>query len=92
MSGQAYHGVGLPSHFYQKWFQQCWACDLALAHWVSITPEQVTLSYMQRGVFDRHLVPQTVKNLPAMQETRVQSLSREDPLEKGMASHSRILD
>ena len=32
-----------------------------------------------------------VKNLPAMQETRVQSLGQEDPLEKGMATHSRIL-
>ena len=34
---------------------------------------------------------QTVKNLPAMQETQVQSLGREDPLEKGMATHSSIL-
>ena len=34
---------------------------------------------------------QLVKNLPAMQETRVQSLSQEDPLEKGMATHSSIL-
>ena len=32
-----------------------------------------------------------VKNLPAMQETRVQSLAQEDPLENGMATHSRIL-
>ena len=32
-----------------------------------------------------------VKNLPAVQETRVQSLSWEDPLEKGMATHSSIL-
>ena len=32
-----------------------------------------------------------IKNLPAMQETGVQSLGREDPLEKGMATHSRIL-
>ena len=32
---------------------------------------------------------QTVKNLPAKQETRVQSLNREDALEKGMATHSR---
>ena len=32
-----------------------------------------------------------VKNLPAMQETRVQSLSWEDPLDKGMATHSIIL-
>ena len=34
---------------------------------------------------------QTVKNLPAMQETWVRSLSREDPLEKEMATHSRLL-
>ena len=34
---------------------------------------------------------QMVKNLPAMQETRVQSLGWEDPLEKGMATHSSIL-
>ena len=32
-----------------------------------------------------------VKNLPVMQETWVQSLGWEDPLEKGMASHSIIL-
>ena len=32
-----------------------------------------------------------VKNLPAMQETCVQSLGQEDPLEKGMATHSSIL-
>ena len=33
-----------------------------------------------------------VKNLPAMQETKVQSQGQEDPLEKGMASHPSILD
>ena len=33
-----------------------------------------------------------VKNLPAMQETQVQSLGREDLLEKGMATHSSILN
>ena len=32
-----------------------------------------------------------VKNQPAMQETWVQSLAQEDPLEKGMATHSSIL-
>ena len=37
------------------------------------------------------LIAQLVKNLPAVQETRVQSLSWEDPLEKEMATHSRIL-
>ena len=34
---------------------------------------------------------QTVKNLPAMQETSVRSLGWEDPLEKGKATHSSIL-
>ena len=37
------------------------------------------------------LVSQTVKNLPAMQETWVQSLGWEDPLEKEMATYSSIL-
>ena len=37
------------------------------------------------------LVAQTVKNLPVIQVTRVRSLGREDPLEKGMVTHSSIL-
>ena len=37
------------------------------------------------------LVAQTVKNLPAMKEPRVQSLDWEDPPEKGMATHSSFL-
>ena len=37
------------------------------------------------------LVAQMVKNLLAMQEIQLQSLGREDPLEKGMAIHSSIL-
>ena len=41
--------------------------------------------------FCASLVTQTVKNLPAMQETQVQFLGREDTLEKGMATHSSIL-
>ena len=36
-------------------------------------------------------VVQMVKNLPAVQETQAQSLGPEDPLEKGMATHSSIL-
>ena len=32
-----------------------------------------------------------VKNLPAVQDSRIQNLDEEDPLEKGMANHSRIL-
>ena len=37
------------------------------------------------------LVAQTVRNLPAMQETRVRFLGQEDPLEKGMETYSSIL-
>ena len=37
------------------------------------------------------LLTQTVKNPPVRQETRVQSLGWEDPLQKGMATHSSIL-
>ena len=39
----------------------------------------------------KYLVAQTVKNLPAMQETGVRPLGQEDPLEKGMATHFSIL-
>ena len=37
------------------------------------------------------LVAQLIKNLPAMRETWVRSLGWEDPLEKGMVTHSSIL-
>ena len=52
---------------------------------------------VSRGVFrggcvaETFLVAQMVKNLPAVQETGVPSLGCEDPLEKGMATHSSIL-
>ena len=38
------------------------------------------------------LLAQTVKHLSVMQETQVQTLDWEDPLENGMATHSSILD
>ena len=48
-----------------------------------------------RTIYPQHLrtslVAQMVRNLPAMRETQVQSLSWKDALEKGMATHSRIL-
>ena len=34
---------------------------------------------------------QILKNLPAVKETQIQSLGQEDPLDKGMATHSSIL-
>ena len=40
---------------------------------------------------EKPLAAQMVKNLPSMQNTQVQSLSQEDPLEKGMTTHSSIL-
>ena len=43
------------------------------------------------GIIWAFLVAQLVKNLPAMQETWVQTLDWEDPLEKGKTTHSSIL-
>ena len=43
------------------------------------------------GCSQASLVAQTVKNPPAMQETQVRSLSLEDPLEEGLATHPSIL-
>ena len=45
----------------------------------------------RRALTGASLVAQKVKALPAMQETWVQSLGWEDPLKKGMATHSSIL-
>ena len=47
-----------------------------------LTPKSYVLAYQQA---------QTVRNLLAVQETWVQSLGREDPLEKEMATHSSVL-
>ena len=55
---------------------------------------KLELPYDQQTHSWASLVAQLVKNLPAMQEiqeTQVQSLGREDPLEKGKAIHSSIL-
>ena len=46
---------------------------------------------MTEKLLESSLVVQMVKNLPAVQETPVQSLGWEDPLEKGKATHSSIL-
>ena len=42
-------------------------------------------------VFQASLLAQMVKNLPPIQETQVRSLGQEDPLEKGISTHSSIL-
>ena len=51
----------------------------------------VHFKYVQTSWIGAALVAQTVKNPPAMQETHIQSLGWEDPLEKEMAAHSNIL-
>ena len=53
----------------------------------------VSVQYLcfPNGFQKAFLVAQMVKNPPAMQETQVQSLDREDPLEKEIAIHSSIL-
>ena len=53
--------------------------------------DYMMLSFTRRKEISDYLVAQTVKNLPAMTGTQVQSLGQEDPLEKGMATHFSIL-
>ena len=48
-------------------------------------------NFVPRASVQASLVAQMVKSLPAMQETWVRSLGMEDPLEKGIATHSSIL-
>ena len=56
-------------------------------HWAS----RDEFSEGNGSIFGASLVAQLVKNLPAMQETPVQFLGREVPLEKGQATHSSVL-
>ena len=46
---------------------------------------------MPLRLYGAYLVAQTVKNLPKMQETQIQALGQDDPLEKEMATHSSVL-
>ena len=49
------------------------------------------LAKKEWGTTDFSLIAQSIKNLPAVQETQVRFLDWEDPLEKEMATHSSIL-
>ena len=51
----------------------------------------ISLNILISFLIRASLVAQLVKNSPAMRETWVRSLGWEDPLEKGMATHSNIL-
>ena len=69
----------------------CGECLQQLGHTGICKSSGSPQSQSQWPSFRTSLVAQTVKRLPTMQETRVQSLGREDPLEKEMAIHSSIL-
>ena len=62
-------------------------CRLSLA----ALCEQLGGSCLEVELMETSLVTQIVKNLPAVQETWIRFLVQEDPLEKGMATHSYIL-
>ena len=70
------------------------AVPTALVHFLSEFPRtvvrEVQVDYLGAPV-QASLVAQTVKNPPATLDTWVQSLGWEDPLERGMATHSSIL-
>ena len=59
--------------------------------WISNWKSPNKISGPDSFIDELYPVAQTVKNLPAMQETRVQSLGRKDPPEKGTPTHSSIL-
>ena len=68
-----------------SWFSECWVLTFTLyiINW--------SIIWVILSCFGASLVAQSLKNLLTMQETWVQSLGREDPLEKEMATHSNIL-
>ena len=57
----------------------------------SLTPTSIPDRNSLQIYLEASQLAQMVKNLSAMQETQVQLLGQEDPLEKGMATHSSIL-
>ena len=57
----------------------------------SLPEEAHPLKSFYPHILGASLLAQMVKNLPAMQETRVQSLGHEDPLEEDMTTHATVL-
>ena len=58
---------------------------------LGLFPGKTLEAPLGRSTISENTVSQTVKNLPAVQKTLLWSLSQEDPLEKGMATHTSIL-
>ena len=75
-------------------FRLIYVCCLSLPRnrWCSESPSvKLCLNVSFYWSILASLVAQKVKRMPAMQETRVRSLGRKDPLQEGMATQSRIL-
>ena len=64
---------------------------IALTRWTFVVKVMSLLFNMLSRLVRASLLAQSVKNLPAIQDTWVQFLGREDTLEKEMATHSSIL-
>ena len=79
---------GLKFRWSSYWVNHPWFPEFA-GYWVELT--ELDLCTMSRYSGRVSLVAQTVKNLPAMQETQVQPLGGDDPLEKAMATHYNSL-
>ena len=83
--------TGVGCHFLLQWVAVAFS---SRSSWQGIEPVSLALQvgndhYLH--IMVPSLVAKTVKHLPAMWETWVQSLGREDPLEKEMATHSSTL-
>ena len=74
------------------WFiRPCMNWPLAVSQVASSTGLRLTQYILVTGFCCSFLLAPTVKNLPVVQGTQVQSLDGKDPLENGMATHSSIL-
>ena len=90
--GQGEQSWGRGCHAQAVWWWVCISQSLTLGGLEQVTASGPPFPRLERRALGRvSLVAQMVKNLPAVQETWVRSLSGEDPLEKGMATHSSIL-
>ena len=84
-----------PGVLFPWWSQTClsdWTTPTTKPFHLELWPHETRDSWIKilAVIWQSSLVAQMVKNPPAMQETWVQSLDQEDPLEKEMATHSSI--
>ena len=95
-----YSGVLKPRGTYPVWLEFLAASDIEVVfiwvyvYWMLFLPLWMVFSFRHLQCFEEYLcslIVQLVKNLPAVQETPVWFLCWEDTLEKGQATHSRIL-